>query len=152
MCYAASPLRTWGSPFSRPFGGSNGPEAGSRRPENGSAMTTRTPLRSRRNLFRSTRFTPDEWALLRERAHLCGLPPSTYLRRVALGSKPEARPDAAVHDLLYHLIRIGNNLQQLDRLAQEQQRAELHRRLELTLEELKAAMERAMAPGAAPEP
>jgi Mobilization protein NikA len=108
-------------------------------------MTARHPLRSRRNLFRSTRFTPDEWALLCERAQLCGLPPSTYLRRVALGSKPEARPDAAVHDLLYHLIRIGNSLQQLDRLAQDQQRAELHRRLERTLGELEAAMGRAMA-------
>jgi hypothetical protein len=64
------------------------------------------------------------------------------MREVALGRQPEVRPDAASNEAIYHLSRIGNNLNQLQRLAKAQGDVELCRQLELTLDELRAAMQR----------
>lgn len=65
----------------------------------------------------TVRFRPTEWQALRTRAIACGLPPSRYLREVALGAHPRTRPGADERAVHYHLARIGNNLHQLARHA-----------------------------------
>jgi hypothetical protein len=65
----------------------------------------------------SIRFRPAEWESVRERAALCGLSPSRYLRRTALGSVPRARPGAVERAAVHQLARIGNNLNQLAKRA-----------------------------------
>jgi Mobilization protein NikA len=97
-----------------------------------------------RTLVRSTRFTPEEWARLEERARLCGLAPARYLREVALGFEPKVRAGAIERQLLYHLARIGNNLNQLAHAANALRRVELSARLERTLAELEATFRRVL--------
>jgi hypothetical protein len=65
----------------------------------------------------TTRFRPDEWAAICERAREAGLAPSRYLRQVALGAVPQPRPQAVNREALYQLGRIGNNLNQLAKLS-----------------------------------
>jgi Mobilization protein NikA len=98
--------------------------------------------RPHRTLVRSTRFTPEEWARLEERARLCGLAPARYLREVALGVEPKVRARAIERELLYHLAPIGNNLNQLAHAANALRRVELSARLERTLSALELAFER----------
>lgn len=70
-----------------------------------------------RSHFRSLRLTPGELAVIRGKAHAAGLPVSTYLRRVALGKRVRARRGQVDRDAIYHLSKIGNNLNQLARAA-----------------------------------
>ena len=65
----------------------------------------------------SDRMSPQEHQKLTERAYLCGTPLSTYLRTVALGTIPRARPRRVEERAIYHLGRIGNNLNQLAYVA-----------------------------------
>ena len=69
-----------------------------------------------RTCLLTVRLRPAELAALRERARECGLPPSRYVREVALGAVPRPRALAANQQALYHLARIGNNLNQLAKL------------------------------------
>jgi hypothetical protein len=64
----------------------------------------------------SSRLTPTEAEKLAERARECDLPIAVYVRQVLRGISPSAhRPQA--HAALVALSRVGNNLNQLTRLA-----------------------------------
>ena len=41
------------------------------------------------------------------------MPRSTYIRRTALGAVPRRRPNQVQTDIVYHLAKIGANLNQL---------------------------------------
>ncbi len=73
------------------------------------------PPRTYRDRTRSLRLTAGEDALIRAKAHVVGLTFSAYLRHVALGKRIRARPGQIDEDAIYHLSRIGNNLNQIAR-------------------------------------
>ena len=67
-----------------------------------------------RTVIRSARFTPEEWAAVKERAALAHLAPSRFVRSVALGAPLGWRINA---DAVLALNRVGVNLNNLIRLA-----------------------------------
>lgn len=88
----------------------------------------------------SVRFSPAQRRQLAERADLCGRPLSTYVREVVLGKVPRARPGRFDQQAIYHLGRIGGNLNQIARTANVTGRIEETRRLREALDELLAAL------------
>jgi mobilization protein NikA len=97
----------------------------------------------------SSRLTAAEAEELADRARECDLPVAAYVRRVLRGSTPSARRPEA-HAAVVALSRVGNNLNQLTRLAHggtlmpqalfhalDSLRAEVHR----LREDILAAME-----------
>jgi hypothetical protein len=66
-------------------------------------------------LIRGIRFSPKQWARIKEHALHCDLKPTTYVRQTALGVVPRQRRRAYESDIVYHLGRLGNNLNQLAR-------------------------------------
>jgi hypothetical protein len=66
-------------------------------------------------LVRGIRFSPSQWEQIQEYALRCGMKPTTYVRHMALRSVPRQRRRAKESDIVYHLGRIGNNLNQLAR-------------------------------------
>ena len=98
-----------------------------------------SPRRTRALLVR---LSPDERRSIRERAHDCGMGASTYMRETALGSKPRARPRRLEQKAVYHLGRIGNNLNQLAYIANATGRLDDTSRLHEVLNELLTTMRR----------
>ncbi len=88
------------------------------------------------------RFSDEELAALRERARACGRPVARYVRETALGSVPKARRLGAEQELIRHLARIGNNLNQLAREANAAARFPAEDRIDALLSELHAAIGR----------
>lgn len=72
-------------------------------------------LRSRRP--RKIRYHDSEWDLIVAHARECRKPPARYVREVSLGVVPKARRNRIEDGIIHHLGRIGNNLNQLSRLA-----------------------------------
>jgi len=66
----------------------------------------------------TSRFTAAEAESLAERARECALPVSAYVRSVLRGATPSPRR-AEAHAAVVALSRIGNNLNQLTRLAHD---------------------------------
>lgn len=85
---------------------------------------------------RKIRFTPEEWATIVARAADCGTPPARYVREAALGETPRVRRPQANAELLRHLARIGNNLNQLIHLANVHNELPSESRLNAVLEAL----------------
>ena len=56
------------------------------------------------------RLSPEERQVIRARAEQCRKPMPTIVRELALGSVPRARPGRLEEKAIYHLGRIGNNL------------------------------------------
>jgi len=75
-----------------------------------------TALETRTDVLR-VRLTATERQTIKSRATVCGLPDSTFVRQVALGSVPRARPQRLEKEAIYQLGRIGNNLNQLAHVA-----------------------------------
>ncbi len=100
-----------------------------------------SPQSKRTELLR-VRLSPDKRRTICARAEECGKPMSTFVREVALGSVPRARPGRVDEKAVYHLGRIGNNLNQLARTANALGRLPEGRRLETVLEELLTALRR----------
>jgi hypothetical protein len=90
-------------------------------------------------LVKPVRFAPDEWDKIRARAAEVRLPPSTYVRQTALGYRLSGRINARA---IYELGQIGNNLNQLARLANTTGRLEHSQQLEAVLDELLDAIRR----------
>lgn len=88
------------------------------------------------------RVSAEQRRKIRERAAECGLPVSTFVRKVALGSVPRARPRRLEKEAVYHLGRIGNNLNQLTRVANASGLVAEERHLRAVTEELLAALRR----------
>jgi hypothetical protein len=84
----------------------------------------------------SVRMSPDELGAVGKRAHDCGKCLSTYMRIVALGSIPRARPRRIEQEAVYQLGKIGNNLNQLTRVANSTGRLGEAHRLQQILDEL----------------
>ena len=72
------------------------------------------PAKPHRTVIRSSRFTPEEWETVTERAALAGLSPSRFLRSVALGIPLGRRVNT---EAVVALNRVGVNLNNLIRLA-----------------------------------
>ena len=88
------------------------------------------------------RLAPDERRTIRERAHFCGKGASTYMREVALGAVPKARPQRLEQKAIYHLSKIGNNLNQLAHVANGTGRLGDARQIMRALEELTEVIRR----------
>lgn len=88
----------------------------------------------------SVRMSPDELRAMRKRADDCGKCLSTYMRIVALGSIPRARPRRVEQEAVYQLGKIGNNLNQLAKVANSTGRLGEAHRLQRVLAELLEAV------------
>ncbi len=87
---------------------------------------------------RTVRFHDEEWQELLERARACGLQRGRYVRETSLGAVPRGLGDK---QLLHQLARLGNNLNQLAKRANEGQAIPLSQILEC-LKEVHAAARR----------
>lgn len=96
----------------------------------------------RRERSLPVRLSDEEWGTLSQRANACGMPPSTYMRTAALGSIPRSRPRAVEREAVYHLGRIGNNLNQLARAANTSGELVSEERLRDALHEVLEAVRR----------
>ncbi len=95
-----------------------------------------------RSLILPVRVSPDERRHLVEQARSCGLAVSTFVRQSALGAKLRQRRGKVEQDAVYHLARVGNNLNQLARVANSMGRVELSGRLDEVLREVLRAIGR----------
>ncbi len=92
-------------------------------PETGPDRTSSDPAdppeaKPRHRQPRTVRFHDHEWAQLLEQARACGLQRGRYVRETSLGAVPRGLGDK---QLLHQLVRIGNNLNQLAKCANEGQ-------------------------------
>lgn len=99
----------------------------------------RRPPEPRFTLVKPVRFAPEEWDKIRARAAEVRLPPSTYVRQTSLGYRLSGRINARA---IYELGRIGNNLNQLTRVANATGRIDQTKRLKTVLYELTEAIRR----------
>jgi len=90
-------------------------------------------------LVKPVRFAPDEWHKIQVRAAEVRLPPTTYVRQTALGYRLSGRINSRA---VAELGRIGNNLNQLTRVANATGRTDQTKRLETVLNELIEAVRR----------
>lgn len=91
---------------------------------------------------RKIRFLDAEWERIERRAHACGLPTATYVRKAALGVKLRARRNRTENELILQLGRIGIDLHRLARSAEESGDATARDDLRSALEEVLAAVRR----------
>jgi hypothetical protein len=92
----------------------------------------------RRTRAMLVRFTPAEFDLVKFRARSCRRAMARYARETILGSMPHARHNQDVDAVLYHLSRIGNNVNQIAHVANATDRFPTEARLNDVLEELRA--------------
>jgi hypothetical protein len=67
----------------------------------------------------STRFSPEQYEQIRERARACCLTVAAYARLAVLGVTPVLRRGSDIRPAIAALNRVGNNLNQLTRLANQ---------------------------------
>ena len=63
------------------------------------------------------RLDENEAKVLKEKAKLCGLSKSAYLRRLIMDRPIKARPPKAMHELYVEINRIGTNINQIARVC-----------------------------------
>lgn len=85
---------------------------------------------------RKIRYLESEWDLIVARARECRKPPARYVREVSLGVVPRARRNRFEDRIIVELGRIGNNVNQLARLAHSTGRLPTRDELRTTLEEI----------------
>ncbi|MGB5661593.1 MAG: plasmid mobilization relaxosome protein MobC [Thermoanaerobaculia bacterium] len=90
-------------------------------------------------LVKPVRFAPEEWQKIQARAAEVRLPPSTYVRETALGYRLSGRINLRA---VAQLGRIGNNLNQLTRVANATGRIDETKRLKTVLNEITEAIRR----------
>ena len=90
-------------------------------------------------LVKPIRFAPDEWEKITKRAEEVVLPPSVYVRRTTLGYRLSRRINSRA---IYQLSRIGNNLNQIARVANATGRVDVARRIDEVLSEVTNAIVR----------
>ena len=62
---------------------------------------------------RKVRFNDEEWAVIVERARLCGRAPARYVRETALGAVPKSTRTQAIAPVVHELGRLGTQLRRL---------------------------------------
>jgi hypothetical protein len=72
-----------------------------------------------RHVVRAVRYTPAEWDQVKEAAAAVAMPPSTFVHHAALGVRIQARRGVKADEAIRELARIGNNLNQLTRQANQ---------------------------------
>lgn len=85
-----------------------------------------------RTVIRSSRYTPAEWAAVKQRATSAGKPPGAFVREAALTGQVIQQPPRKISRgdrTVFELSRIGNNLNQLARAANASGRFEVEARL-----------------------
>ncbi len=75
------------------------------------------PFTAMRNKIVNAKVTEEEREIIRAKAHAVGETLSNYLRRLALGHNLRPPRSSVDRDLVLQLVRLGNNLNQLTRLA-----------------------------------
>jgi hypothetical protein len=98
-----------------------------------------TELRTRMMLVR---FTSAEFDRVRAAAQAAGRPLARYVRETTLGAVPRARRHHAIDEVLRHLARIGNNVNQLAHVANATDRFPTEAKLDAVLAELRATVHR----------
>lgn len=93
------------------------------------------PTEQRREKRVHALFTEAEFCQVQDLAEAAGLTVSAYLRSVALGRRPKAKPTRVASELVRELNRVGVNLNQLTRLAHEGKLPD-EQTLESTLDEV----------------
>ena len=91
----------------------------------------------RLTLVKPVRFAPEDWDKIQTRAAEVRLPPSTYVRHTSLGYRLSGRINARA---IAELGRIGNNLNQLTRVANATGRIDETKRLKTVLNKLTEAI------------
>ena len=91
---------------------------------------------------RKIRYRDSEWELIVARARECRKPPARYVREVSLGVVPRARRNRIEDRIIVHLGQIGNNLNQLARVAHSTSQIQAEDQLRSTLDEVLAAIRR----------
>ena len=91
---------------------------------------------------RKIRYRDAEWDLIVARARECRKPPARYVREVSLGVIPRARRNRIEEGIIHQLGRIGNNLNQIARLAHAAGHLPTADQLRSTLEEILALVRR----------
>lgn len=91
---------------------------------------------------RKIRYRESEWELIVARARECRKPPATYVREVSLGVIPKARRNHMEDRIIVELGRMGNNLNQLARIAHATGRIPASDKLHSALEEILALIRR----------
>jgi hypothetical protein len=86
------------------------------------------------------RYAPTELEIVRERARTCGLPVARFVREASLGAVPRARRLPLADELIRHLARIGNNLNQMAFVANATDRLPAEKVLDAVLDELRAVL------------
>lgn len=101
---------------------------------------SRTKPRAHRTVVKSVRYTPEEWTRVERKAAEARLSPARFVREVALGGgRFHGR---VVREAIHQLARVGNNLNQMTRLANALGRVDLSARLEAVLEEVEDGIRR----------
>ncbi|AWZ01977.1 mobilization protein MbeC [Rhodobiaceae bacterium] len=77
----------------------------------------RKPESERRTRCVKAYFTAGEFAQLQEAAEASGLTHAAFVRASALGEKPKAKPTRVAAETIRQLTALGNNLNQLTKLA-----------------------------------
>ena len=87
-------------------------------------LTQPGPMAIEKSKIITVRFEPDDEAWILRKAEAAGLKKSTYIREVALGNVPQDEDDFSKYDntealqnLQKELLKIGNNVNQMARVA-----------------------------------
>lgn len=102
------------------------------------AQTSTSEIRKPRKI----RFLDGEWERIGKRAHACGLPAATYVRKAALGVKLRDRRNRTENELILQLGRIGMDLHQLALRAERNGDDPVRDDLRSALDEVLAAVRR----------
>ena len=87
------------------------------------------------------RYTADELALIRTKAADAGWSVSRFVRETSLGAEVKQRRQHPLADIIYHLSRIGNNINQLAAVANLEARLSREQELDAALAEVLAVVQ-----------
>jgi len=85
-------------------------------------MRAQHPSRShaaKRDRPKLIRYSPDELAIVTERARAAGRPIARFIREASLGNSPRARRTATSDVIIRQLARVATHLTELSRIASE---------------------------------
>ena len=114
-------------------------------------MRQALPAGQKRTRRKHVLFSPEEWAAVEQRARECGVRANCYIRDTVLGTVPRTRPNGATRELVVAVNRIGNNLNQLARVANENGNLPREAEFDAVREELMNVLARVLGIGSGDE-